>query len=97
VDPKDVELSVTDNVLTIKGERKAEHERKETSYFLREVNYGTFERSFALPEGVDASKVTAKYANGMLEITMPAPLAVSPKKVEIQVEGQAAPKAIKAA
>jgi HSP20 family protein len=97
VDPKDVEVSVTENVLTVKGHRKAEHEAKDANYFVREFAYGTFERSLDLPEGVDPGKVNAKFANGMLEITMPAPVAVAPKKIEIQVEGGSSPKAIKAA
>ncbi len=98
VDPKDVELSVTDNVLTVKGQRSRHQEAKEGGYFLREFSYGGFERSLVLPEGVDPTKVTAKYANGMLEISMPAPLSVSPKKVDIQIEAPAAqPKAIRAA
>jgi HSP20 family protein len=88
VDPKDVELSVTDNVLTLRGERKAHSESRDGSYYLREFSQGAFERSLALPEGIDPAKVTAKYTNGMLEITMPAPLSVAPKKVDIQIEGQ---------
>ena len=98
VDPKDVEVSVTDNLLTIKGERKLENETKDGSYFQRELAYGAFQRTLILPDGVDVGKVQAKYSNGMLELTMPAPLSVAPKRVDIQVEaGQGQPKAIKAA
>jgi HSP20 family protein len=98
VDPRDVELSVVDNVLTLKGQRKAHGETKDGSYYLREFSYGAFERALALPEGVDPAKVTARYANGMLEITMPAPMAVGPKKVDIKIEGQPeGARAIKAA
>lgn len=97
VDPKDVELTVSENVLTIKGQRKAQSETKEENYFLREFAYGAFERSIVLPEGVDPAKVNAKYSNGMLEISVPAPISVAPKRVEIQVEGQRGDqKAIKA-
>jgi HSP20 family protein len=97
VDPKDVELSLSDNVLTLKGERKAHGESPDGSYYRREFSFGAFERSLALPEGVDPAKVTAKYSNGMLEITVPAPLSVAPKKVDIQIEGQpAGQKSIKA-
>jgi HSP20 family protein len=96
VDPKDVELSVAENVLTIKGERKHQGEAKDPSYFLREWSYGAFERSLVLPEWVDAAKVTARYVNGMLEISMPAQITVAPKKVEIQIDGEpSAQKAIK--
>jgi len=98
VDPKDVEVSVSDNLLTIKGARRTKNEQKEGSYFVREFAYGAFERTVALPQGVDASKVNAKYTNGMLEVTMPAPVTVVPKKVEIKIEGQQSEaKAVKAA
>jgi HSP20 family protein len=98
VDPKEVEVSVTDDVLTIRGERKLEKESKEGGYFRRELAYGTFQRTLGLPEGVDVSKVSAKYANGMLEVTMPTPRSAAPKRVDIQIEGgQGHPKEIKAA
>jgi HSP20 family protein len=97
VDPKDVDISLTDRTLTISGSRKAAHEGVEGSYFQREFAYGSFERSFAIPEGVDAGQVNARYANGMLEISMPAPRLAAPKKIEIQLDGQApARKQIKA-
>lgn len=95
VDPKDVDVSVTENLLTIKGERRAAHEDKPGGYLLREVVHGAFERTMLLPDGTDAGKVTATYQNGMLEITVPAALAVVPKKVDIRVD--TAPPAIKAA
>lgn len=97
VDPKDVEVLCTDGALTIRGQRRAAYEGKDANYFVRELAYGAFERTLTLPEGVDTTKVTARFANGMLEITMPAPLSVAPRKVEIQVEGAPQPKAIKAA
>ena len=75
VDPKDVEVSVMDNVLTVKGERKADPDSAGKDYFVREVAYGAFQRSFTLPEGVDAAHVEAKDANGMLEVRVPAPSA----------------------
>jgi HSP20 family protein len=75
VDPQDVEVSLMDNVLTVKGERKADPDGAGKDYFVREVAYGAFQRSFALPEGVDAAQVEAKDANGMLEVRLPAPSA----------------------
>jgi HSP20 family protein len=97
VDPKDVEVTVADDCLTVRGERKAKTGEKNGGRFVREFAYGAFERTFSLPEGIDPSKVQAKYTNGMLELTMPAPVAVVPKKVEIQIEdGTGRPKAIKA-
>ena len=86
IDPKDVEVTVTGNVLTLKGERKAEQEHKEGNYLQREVSYGTFERSFTLPEGVKADEVHCRYSNGVLELTISLPETMVPKKIAI--EGQ---------
>ena len=84
VDPKDVGVSVMENVLTIKGERKADHDTAGKDYFVREVAYGAFQRSFALPEGVDAAHVEAKYANGMLQVRVPTPQAAIPRTIEVK-------------
>jgi HSP20 family protein len=84
VDSKDVGVSVMDNVLTIKGERKPDHDTAGKDYFVREVAYGTFQRDFALPEGVDTAQVEAKYANGMLEVRVPAPRAATPRMIEVK-------------
>jgi HSP20 family protein len=84
VDPKGVAVSVMDNVLTVKGERKADHDPTGKDYFVREVAYGAFQRSFALPEGVDAAHVEAKSANGMLEVRVPAPRAATPRMIEVK-------------
>ena len=87
VDAKDVEVTVADNCLTIRGERKAKTEEQNGARFVREFAYGSFERALALPEGVDSGKVQARFANGMLDVTVPGPIAVAPKKIEVQVEG----------
>jgi HSP20 family protein len=87
VDAKDVEVTVSDDYLTIRGERKSKTEEKDGGRYVREFAYGTFERTLALPEGIDAGTVVAKFSNGMLDLTIPAPVAVVPKKVEIQIEG----------
>jgi HSP20 family protein len=84
VDPKDVVVSLMDNVLTVKGERKADHDTTGKDYFVREVAYGAFQRSFALPEGVTADGVEAKYANGILEVKVPAPRAATSRTIEIK-------------
>ena len=84
VDPKDITLSWVDNVLTVKGERKARNQATDGDYFVREVAYGTFQRDFAFPEGVDASGVEANYAQGMLEVKVPKPHVATPKKIEIR-------------
>jgi len=84
MDPKDVVVSLMDNVLTVKGERKADHDTTGKDYFVREVAYGAFQRSFALPEGIDAAQVEAKYANGMLEVRVPAPRAATLRTIEVK-------------
>src|SRR5215204_3237978 len=89
IDPKDVEVTVEGNRLTLRGQRKAEHEGSEEGYLHREVQYGTFIRSFTIPEGVKAEEIQAKYHNGVLELSVPLPAAMLPKKVNIAIEGQA--------
>jgi HSP20 family protein len=84
VDPKDVEMSLMDNILTVKGERKANHDATGKDYFVREVEYGTFQRGVTLPEGVDAAQVEATYANGMLEVRVPAPRPAAPRMIEVK-------------
>jgi len=84
VDPKDVAVSLMDNVLTVKGERKQDPDTTDKDYFVREVAYGGFQRSFTLPEGVDAANVEAKYANGMLAVRIPAPRAAMPRTIEVK-------------
>jgi HSP20 family protein len=84
VDPKAVEVSVMDNSLTIKGERKANHDSTGKEYFVREVTYGAFQRSVTLPEGVDVARVEATYVNGMLEVRVPAPRAATPRMIEVK-------------
>jgi HSP20 family protein len=89
IDPKDVELTVEGNQLTLRGERKAEHEGTNGGYGYREVQYGSFVRSFTIPEGVKAEDIQAKYHNGVLELSIPLPASMQPKKVNIAIEGQA--------
>jgi len=88
IDPKDVEVMVEGTHLTLRGQRKAEHEGAENGYLQREVQYGHFVRSFTIPEGVKAEDIQAKYHNGVLELSIPLPAEVLPKKVNIEIEGQ---------
>jgi HSP20 family protein len=67
----DFKIDLNDNFLTISGERKFSKEKKENNLHVVETQYGNFSRSFSLPENVDASKITAAYTNGILEITIP--------------------------
>jgi HSP20 family protein len=84
VDPKDVNVSFMGNVLTVKGERKADHDTAGKDYFVREVAYGAFQRNFALPEGIDAAQVEAKYTQGMLEVRVPVPQAATATTIEVK-------------
>ena len=84
VDPKKVEVSLMHNVLTVKGERQADHDTAGKDYFVREVAYGAFQRSFELPEGVDAAHVEAKCVNGMLQVRVPTPQAAMPRTIEVK-------------
>jgi HSP20 family protein len=88
IDPHDVELTVKDNQLTLKGERKAAQEQTNGNRLQQEVRYGAFARTFTLPEGVRAEEVHARYHNGVLEITVPLPAAKLPRKVPVQIAGE---------
>ena len=85
IDPKNVELAVEGDRLTIKGERKMVDEGKRGNEFYREVSYGRFERTITLPTGVDAESIKAAYHDGVLEVTMKAPKGMATKKVPITV------------
>jgi HSP20 family protein len=83
---KDIEVTKDGDLLTIKGEKKEEHEEKEKGYFLSERHFGSVERSLRLPDGIDDSKIEAKFENGVLTVLLPkTPEAVSkPKKIAIK-------------
>jgi HSP20 family protein len=81
----DVSLEVEDNVLTVSGERKAEHEDKREGYVRVERAYGSFRRSLTLPEGIDPEGVSASFDKGVLEVRIPKPEARKPRRVAIQV------------
>ena len=82
---EDVNIEVEDNVLTVSGERQAEHEDKREGYVRLERSYGSFRRSLTLPEGVDPEGVTASFDKGVLEVRIPKPEERKPRKVAIQV------------
>ena len=84
VDPKNLEVSIDDRELVIKGERKNEKDTKEEHYLYREISYGSFERRFLLPEGAKSDELKARFVNGVLEITVPAPAISKARKVEIE-------------
>lgn len=71
LDQKDVEVKLSNGILTIKGEKKEEKEQREKDYYLSERRYGSFVRSFRVPEGVSADKIEAHFAKGVLTIKLP--------------------------
>jgi HSP20 family protein len=84
LEEKDVQIDLSDNVLTIRGEKKAEKEEKDKNYRLVERSYGSFYRSLELPAGVDANAVKATIANGVLKVTVPKPAPAQAKKIEVK-------------
>lgn len=87
VDPKDVEISVTGDMLVLRGKREHTHETKGRSFIRHEVEYGSFERMLNLPAGVKTEDIKAAYDKGVLELTIPMPKEAVPRKIPIQVEG----------
>lgn len=82
----EVQINVTGEVLTIKGETKQENETKEKAYHIREQRWGTFERSLVLPTEVVADKAKADFENGILTITLPKAEEVKPKSISIKTK-----------
>jgi HSP20 family protein len=83
----DVKIEVRDAVLTIAGERKAEHEDKQNGYYRVERSFGRFSRSLQLPDGVDADRIAAAFEKGVLEVTIPKPEQRQPRRIEIGSNG----------
>jgi HSP20 family protein len=83
---KDLDISVSGNVLTVKGERKEEEHKKGKGYFYSERRYGSFQRSVELPVEVDADKVAANYKDGVLELTLPKSEKAKPKQIKVDVK-----------
>lgn len=92
---QDVSVELEDNVLTLSGERRAEHEENQQGYYRIERATGAFSRSLTLPEGVEAEGIEARFDNGVLEVRIPKPAQRKPQRVAISV-GAAEP-AIEAA
>jgi HSP20 family protein len=83
VDKDEVDISVRNNSLTLRGERKREQEIDDDNAYRLERSYGNFVRSFSLPRTVDSSRISAKYSNGVLDIILPKAEEAKPKKIEI--------------
>jgi HSP20 family protein len=85
VPEEDVQIELEDNVLTVSGDRKTEHEERKEGYYRVERATGAFRRSLTLPEGVDADAIAARFDKGVLEVRIPKPEERKPRRVQIQV------------
>lgn len=87
VEEKDVDVTLADGLLTIKGEKKAVREEKEEGYYFRERTFGTFSRTIEVPFAAEPNQVTAKFDKGVLTVTLPKPpeVAAKAKKIEVKV------------
>jgi HSP20 family protein len=85
MDSKDIDISLSDGMLTIKGEKKQEKEEKESDYHFIERSYGAFTRSIQLPKQVQREKISASYKNGVLRITFPKSEEAKKQEVKIKV------------
>jgi HSP20 family protein len=83
----DVKVELEDNVLTVSGERKAEHEPRKEGYHRVERAYGAFSRSLTLPDGIDPDAIEATFERGVLEVRIPKPEQRKPRRVSIGVSG----------
>ncbi|HYA97700.1 MAG TPA: Hsp20/alpha crystallin family protein [Methylomirabilota bacterium] len=84
IEPKEVQINVQGNMLTITGERKLTRTAKEPELHYQEFTYGKFERALELPEGLNLEKMNAEFVNGVLEITAPVAAAALPRKIEVK-------------
>ena len=85
IEEKDIDVRVENNTLTVQGERKIDKEEKEENYRRVERQYGTFTRTFTLPQTVDSEKVSANYDKGVLKITLPKRAEAKPKQIKVNI------------
>jgi HSP20 family protein len=83
---KDIHVELKDGYLTLRGERKDEHEDNKEGYHRVERTYGSFERTFRVPKGVTDKDIHAQYKNGVLELTIPTPKVEEPTTVEVKID-----------
>jgi HSP20 family protein len=83
VSEEDVKIEVDDRVLTVSGERKADHESRQEGFYRVERAFGSFSRSLTLPQGVDADAVAASFHQGVLEVRIPKPAQAKPRRIAI--------------
>jgi HSP20 family protein len=85
-----IDVKVADGVLTLKGEKKEEKEEKNKDYYVSERRYGSFQRSFTVPSGVDVEKIDAQFKNGILTVNMPKSAQVQKNEKKIEIKKAAA-------
>lgn len=85
--PEDVDIDVHEGILTLRGERRLENEERREGYHRVERSYGSFSRSFSLPEGVDPDGCQANMTDGVLTVTLPKKPLPEPKKIEVKAAG----------
>jgi HSP20 family protein len=84
LEQKDIDVSVSDNVLTVSGEKRSETERKDKTFTVTERSYGAFSRSLQLPAGVDTTQIKATVDKGVLKVVVPKPAAAKAAKIEVK-------------
>jgi len=88
IDEKDIDVRVENNILTVQGERKIEKEEKEENYRRIERQYGSFTRTFTLPNTVDTESASANYDKGVLKVTLAKKAEAKPKQIKVNVGGE---------
>jgi len=89
LEQKDIDITVSGDMLTLKGEKRYEKEQKEKNRYMSERAYGSFQRSFALPEGVDCNKIAADLSKGVLTVTLPKTEHAQKQQMKIEVKAAA--------
>ena len=88
VKPEDIDVTIEDNVLTLKAERQAEHREENSRYLVQERSYGSYYRALRLPDTVDVNKVKSSYEHGVLAISLPKAEEKKPRQIKVNVGGQ---------
>jgi len=86
VDKKDVDINIEENILTISGKRELKKEQREDDYYKIESSYGSFSRSFTLPQKIDLEKIEAEFNNGVLEVVIPKQNIIEEKSKKIEIK-----------